>query len=139
MVHGFSKQLLLRSQTIPKTRSVAVKRRPFWSLSKQEQKLLLEDHIRDWLVSNGPELEPHQRHFLREALEHIESGLFGMAAAALMNVREDSGKFDHHCMDPLRLRAATVANLRRTFMYIEGAPAREQPVFRWITVAPRAA
>jgi len=103
---------------------------PQWALSKDEQKLELERHLRGFLSPDTGVLAPHERFFLAETIGLTNRGLFGLARAAMCNAYGDAGQFVHYAMDPEAIAKATLSNLRRAFQYLESTPGREHPVFR---------
>lgn len=102
---------------------------PSWALSKEDQKLELEDHLRVFLTTSGGALTPHQRFFLSQTIGFVLRGLFGLARACMANVYDDADRFDHYAMDKDVIARATQLNLLRALRYLESAPVRQYPIF----------
>lgn len=98
--------------------------------SKDEEKLLIEAHIRALLRHGGADLTVHQRYFLAETMGFTFRGLFGMALTALCDVYESADRFARYAMKADLLAASTPTKLVRAFQYLEACPAEQHPIFR---------
>jgi len=102
--------------------------RPFWALSKQEQKRSLEDELGNFLAT--ADLDDYKKYFLQETCAHICAGRYELARDSMDDVYRPPAEYVYHSEVSEFGGSVTFRALIRTLRYIKGMPALEYPTFR---------
>jgi hypothetical protein len=100
---------------------------PWWTLTKRQQKHVIELTIDRYLSENG-NLTNRQRFRLGESLSFAHRGLFGLSATALLALRRADDDDVH--VDPAAVRPLTPSALKGALGALRRLDVQDPPVFR---------
>jgi hypothetical protein len=102
----------------------------WWSLSKDEQKQMIEDAVDERLSGEG-ELSNRQKLLLAHAIGHAYRGLFGMAAVDIDHLSiPDDGWAPSARVKPEEVTGFTKQKLRDALAWLRTSPTQASAIFR---------